>query len=240
MTCRLFIEHDLHPGHSIELPADQGYYLRSVMRHVVGDPVILFNGSGGEYHGCIDTLTKQSSSIHVESFSDINREMACRVHIVQAACRSEKIDSILQKGTELGAASFHIVRSERSSLKLDGARLNKRMERWQKIIIEAAEQSERTALPTLSWQDRLTHAPVDGLCYTLHPEASTSWTVEKSSILTARDITLAVGPEGGWSHQDIETLKAQGFKNLTFGPRIMRTETAAPALLAAIQSLIDS
>ena len=114
------------------------------------------------------------------------------------------------------------------------------MERWQKIIIEAAEQSERTALPTLSWQDRLTHAPVDGLCYTLHPEVSTSWAGEKPNILTARDITLAVGPEGGWSHQDIETLMAQGFKNLTFGPRIMRTETAAPALLAAIQSLIDS
>ncbi|ATX82673.1 16S rRNA (uracil1498-N3)-methyltransferase [Mariprofundus ferrinatatus] len=240
MTCRLYIDCDLAPGSSVELPADQSHYLHTVMRLGAGDCVILFNGRAGEYSGTIKTLSKQRATIHLQSFSDIDREMPCRVHIVQAACRSEKIDSILQKGTELGAASFHIVRSERSSLKLEGGRLNKRLERWQKIISEAAEQSERTAMPEINWLDKLTDSPATGLCYALHPETDTHWSAEKENIIAAKDITLAIGPEGGWSPRDIELLASLGFKSLTFGPRIMRTETAAPALLAAIQSLIDS
>lgn len=240
MTCRLFIDHELATGNSIELPADQGHYLRSVMRLGADEPVTLFNGHGGEFRGTVEILSRDHSSIHVDSYLDVNREMPCHVHIVQAACRSEKIDSILQKGTELGAASFHIVRSERSSLKLDGNRLDKRMQRWQKIIIEAAEQSERTAMPTLTWHNKLDQTPAAGYCYSLHPETATQWRDERERIVTANEITLAIGPEGGWSPRDIELLGSLGFSNLTFGPRVMRTETAAPALLAAIQSLIDS
>jgi len=237
MTCRLFIDAELAAGNTIDLPSDQGHYLRSVMRLAAGDPVILFNGQGGEYGGSVEVLSKQSSIIHLDSYVAIDRELPCRVHIVQAACRSEKIDSILQKGTELGAASFHIVRSERSSLKLEGAKLNKRVDRWRKIIIEAAEQSERTAIPEISWHDKLAGTPAAGICYTLHPEADRSWSSEKAIITAATEVTLAIGPEGGWSPRDIETLSALGFRNLSFGPRVMRTETAAPALLAAIQSL---
>jgi len=240
MTCRLYIDDALIPGTSIELPADQAHYLRSVMRFTTGDPVILFNGSGGEYHAEVQSLSKGNATLAVTSFSEVNREMACRIHIVQAACRSEKIDSILQKGTELGAASFHIMRSERSSLKLDGAKLSKRMLRWQKIIIEAAEQSQRTIVPTIAWHEKLSSTPACGLCYTLHPASETSWGHEKANMLAADEITLAIGPEGGWSDRDIEILKAGSFTNLTFGPRVMRTETAAPALLAAIGSLIES
>jgi len=239
MACRLYIEQKLCSGSSVELTAEQGHYLRIVMRLKAGDPVILFNGEGGEFHCKIDLLSKQKARVLVESFADISREMACRINIIQAACRSEKIDSILQKGTELGAASFHIVRSERASLKLDNARLKKRLQRWHKIIIEAAEQSERTAIPALFWHDSLTAAPTTGCCYTLHPESSHSWAEEKANILSADEISLAIGPEGGWSDRDIDHLAAAGFSNLSFGPRIMRTETAAPALLAAIQSLQD-
>lgn len=240
MTCRLYIEGSLTSDTSTKLPADQEHYLRSVMRLTTGDPVILFNGSGGEYHAVVQSLSKGNTTLAIESFSEVNREMACRIHILQAACRSEKIDAILQKGTELGAASFHIMRSERSSLKLDGVKLSKRMLRWQKIIIEAAEQSQRTIVPTISWHETLSSTPAHGLCYTLHPATETSWGHEKANMLAANEITLAIGPEGGWSDRDMETLKAAGFTNLTFGPRVMRTETAAPAMLAAIQSLQES
>jgi len=240
MTCRLYIEDEIIPGSSIELPADQGHYLRSVMRLGPGDPVILFNGSGGEYLAAVASLARNNATLSVATFVEANREMKCRVHIVQAACRSEKIDSILQKSTELGAASFHIVRSERTALKLDGQKLIKRIQRWQKIIIEAAEQTERTVVPRITWHDKLNSLPAHGQCYTLHPQTETSWSEEKANIIAADEITLAIGPEGGWSSRDIESLAATGFTNLTFGPRIMRTETAAPALLAAIGSLIDS
>jgi 16S rRNA (uracil1498-N3)-methyltransferase len=163
------------------------------------------------------------------------------VHIVQAACRSEKIETVLQKGIELGAARFIIVRSERSTLKLEGAKLQKRLQRWQSIVIEAAEQCGRTCVPEVFWINNLKDIPAQGLCFTLHPEPkATSWQQQARAMADADDITLAVGPEGGWSDRDIETLNATDFSCLTFGPRIMRTETAAPALLAAIQARIDS
>ncbi|GAV20819.1 16S rRNA (uracil1498-N3)-methyltransferase [Mariprofundus micogutta] len=239
MHCRLYIEEEINIGESIGLPSDQGHYLRTVMRLGPGSPVVLFNGFGGEYQGTIEILTKQESSIHVESFADISREMPVSVHIVQAACRNEKIETVLQKATELGAASFTIIRSERSSLKLDANKLGKRIERWQKIIIEAAEQSERTSVPKVQWLNKLSDVDAKGMAFTLHPETDTSWPEQRSNMASASNITLAIGPEGGWSPRDIEILASAGFQSLTFGPRVMRTETAAPALLAAIQSLLD-
>jgi len=241
MICRLYLNQELAIASAITLESAQAHYLRSVMRLVVGDAIVLFNGHGGEYLCSIEQLARNHLLCRIESFSDISRELPNRVHIVQAACRSEKIETILQKGTEMGAASFSIVRSERSTLKLDGAKLNKRLQRWQQIIIEAAEQSGRTIIPEVHWFNSLASLPARGLCFTLHPEATaTSWQQESQSIQQADDITLAIGPEGGWSQPDLNTLNAAGFNCLTFGPRIMRTETAAPALLAAIQAGTDT
>jgi len=237
MLCRLYMDQELPVGESIALPQDQAHYLRNVMRLEAGDTLLLFNGRGGEYPSHIEQLNRQHVCCRVESFSDVSREMSCRVHIVQAACRSEKIETVLQKGTELGAASFHIVRSERSTLKLDSAKLQKRILRWQKIIMEAAEQSGRTLLPTVHWHAHLAEAPRQGLCFTLHPETATSWHAQRQTLSQTAEITLAIGPEGGWSKHDIDQLSECGYQAITFGDRIMRTETAAPALLAAIQAV---
>lgn len=240
MPCRLYLDQELHTGSSITLPDDQAHYLRSVMRLAAGDPLIIFNGAGGEFHCQIEQLARQHSSCLLESFADISRELSCRVHIVQAACRSEKIETVLQKATELGATSFQIVRSERSSLKLDGMKLHKRIQRWQKIILEAAEQSGRTIVPTVTWCHALSEINHQGLCFSLHPDTETSWRQQAGNMTQATDITLAIGPEGGWSPRDMETLSQGGFQTLSFGPRVMRTETAAPALLAAIQAVIET
>ncbi len=239
MLCRLFLDQELHAGSSIALPDDLAHYLRNVMRLSAGDPIVLFNGTGGEFRCHIEQLARRHSSCLIESFADINREMNCKVHIVQAACRSEKIETVLQKATELGAASFQIVRSERSSLKLDASKLGKRIQRWQKIIIEAVEQSGRTIIPTVTWRHALSDISNQGPCFTLHPDTATSWQQQRSSIARATDITLAIGPEGGWSARDMEKLSQCDFQALSFGSRVMRTETAAPALLAAIQAVSE-
>jgi len=221
------------------LPADQGHYLRQVMRLQTGDEVILFNGTGGEHLGIIDHLSKQESYCSVGRYVDANRELGCRVHIIQAACRGEKVDIVLQKGTELGAASFHIVRTERSTLKLDEGKKPQRLQRWQKIVMEAAEQSGRTALPIVSWHDSLNSLPNSDAAFALHPEGTASFASLRGEVLAAQDIHLAIGPEGGWSNRDLDKLQACGFRTLTFGNRILRTETAAPAMLAAIQAVRD-
>lgn len=237
MTCRLYLDQELQVGNSITLADDQAHYLRQVMRLQAGEQIILFNGKGGEYTCLIEQLAKAHSRCKIISFTGISREMDCRVEIIQSACRSEKIETVLQKGTELGAAGFSIVQSERSSLRLVGNRLEKRIQRWRKIITEAAEQSGRTMLPELTWRDSLSSIASDGLCLVLHPDDGKDWNAMEDRIKAAGHIRLAVGPEGGWSPRDLGHLAGLGFQPMTFGPRIMRTETAAPALLAAIQAV---
>jgi len=207
------------------------------MRLQEGESITLFNGQGGEFSGQIEHFSKKESSCSVGLFVEVNRELECHIHVIQSACRSEKIDSVLQKGTELGAASFHIVRSERSTLKLDERKRSQRLARWQKIIIEAAEQSGRTALPSVSWHNAIGDINSSGPAFALHPEAGDTLTSIRQELREARNLYLAVGPEGGWSERDLTNLKACGFRALSFGERIMRTETAAPAMLAAIQAI---
>ncbi len=237
--CRIFLHSDLQTGQEVSLPADQGHYLRHVMRLGSGDEITIFNGKGGEFRGTISQLSKTHSSCFVGAHVDVDREMPVRVHIIQCANKSEKIETVLQKCTELGAASFQIANSERSQFKLVEKKLQARLDRWQKIVVEAAEQSERTAIPTLSWHPSLKTLQTFGKAYILHPEAALQWPEIKESVPAATDITFAVGPEGGWSRRDIEQLTGLGFETLMFGPRVMRTETAAPALTAAIQATLN-
>ncbi len=238
--CRIYLDQPLKTGDEATIPADQTHYLRHVMRLVSGDQIILFNGEGGEYEATVTGLSRQGGSCHIESFVDVNRELPLSVHIIQCANKSDKIETVLQKCTELGAASFQIASSERSQFKLAGKKLDSRLARWQKIIIEAAEQSGRTSIPAVTWHRSLQETKAIGTAYALHPESALQWQQVKSGIITAgNNITLATGPEGGWSRRDLETLSGLGFSSLMFGPRIMRTETAAPAILAAIQAVLD-
>lgn len=234
---RLYTESPLQPGKSIVLDAEQAHYLRQVLRLGRDDALTLFNGTGGEYSATISELHKSRCSCEIDSFSSVDREMDCQIHIVQAASRSEKVETTLQKGTELGAASFQIIVSERASLRLAEAKLDKRLKRWRKIIVEAAEQSGRTRIPSLAWHHSLRDIELPGPAYTLHPDEATPWTDERHRIAEAPEITFAIGPEGGWGPHDLEMLNSLGCRSLAFGPRIMRTETAAPALLAAVQAI---
>jgi len=240
MIPRIFIDTPIYPGERLVLARDMAHYLRTVLRRNTGDHVIVFNGQGGEYHAEILSLTKTDAALLIHRHDAVSREITPAIHIIQAACRNEKVEHILQKCVELGAASLQIVRSERSSLKLDERKLQTRLQRWQKIIIEAAEQSGRTIIPKLSWQTKLNRIDAKGLKLALHPEAPQSWTQAHNQISEYGDITIAIGPEGGWSPADLQILEQLGFTGLRFGPRILRTETAAPALLAAIQAVLPA
>ncbi len=239
--CRLYTTDPIQQQQkNIMIPSDQAHYLRHVMRAKPGDPITFFDGQGGEYLASILQLSKHESTAQIQNFVDVNREMSCRIHIIQCACRNEKIEHIIQKCTELGAYSIHIVRSERSDLKLVGTKRDKRLQRWRRILIEAAEQSGRTQLPQLHWHDQLTKLEAKGLSITLHPHHGQTWPSLVEQLQKADDISLAIGPEGGFSEQDLHSLQQQGFQNLRFGKRIMRTETAAAALLAAIEAVCPS
>ncbi|MDQ7004929.1 MAG: 16S rRNA (uracil(1498)-N(3))-methyltransferase [Ghiorsea sp.] len=236
--CRIYVDAELAPDMLLNMDAGQMRYLRQVMRLQVGDNITVFNGKGGEYKAELTCLRKDGGQCRMIEFVDINRELPCHVHIIQAANRSEKIETVLQKATEMGAASFQIVSSQRATLNLPTNKRDKRILRWQNIVSEAAEQSERTAMPSVCWVDKLNAIETRGRCFILHPRDAKLWQNIRSDIQSLDDITLAVGPEGGWSQQELEGLQLQGFEALMFGQRIMRTETAAPALLAAIQAVV--
>jgi len=238
-TPRIYIDHELATGMELTLATEQHHYLARVMRVRPGTRIVLFNGRGGEFEAVVCALHRHETHCRIDAHLAVDRELPCRVYIVQAACRNDKVETVLQKGTELGAAGFEIARCRRSDLKLSGEKLALRLERWRKIILEAAEQSGRTSLPTLTWRETLPAGPLQGACYLLHPHADRSWADARPEIAAAREIRLAVGPEGGFSEDEVERMAAAGFTPLAFGPRILRTETAAPALLAAIQAVQD-
>ena len=238
MHCRLYLEAALAAHEEVQFDAEQTRYLRQVMRLKAGDRITVFNGLKGEFLAEINFLAKEGGSCVLSDFVDVNRELPCRVHIIQAANRSEKIETVLQKATEMGARGFQVVNSERASLNIPSNKREKRLERWQKIIIEAAEQSGRTAIPTVIWKDKLAQAECIGQGFVLHPRDAKLWSEVRDDLLGLQDITLAVGPEGGWANQELNYLQSQGFQALKFGERVMRTETAAPALLAAIQAVL--
>lgn len=240
MFIRIYIDSPLKIACECPLDASLVHYLRIVMRQDVGGEVILFNGLGDEYQAEILSLQRNSGLCMVHERLHADRELAVKVFIIQSANRSDKIEHVLQKGTELGAAGFMVCVSDRMQLRLHGEKLTKRLERWHKIIIEAAEQSGRTLIPSIQWQEKITAlARPPHPAFYLHPDSSTGLANHFSAITLHQAVTLAIGPEGGWSRRDITCLEKCGFQPLQFGTRVMRTETAAPALLAALQALTD-
>jgi len=238
-NCRIYLEQSLQQGQEITIPDDLAHYLRHVMRLNSGDTITAFNGEGGEFSATLTHLAKRHAACHLDSWHDVERELPRPIHIIQCANRTEKIETVLQKATELGAASFQVSDSERATLKLSAEKEAKRLLRWQKIIIEACEQSERTRIPSVTWQHSLKQVEAAGCAFILHPHEASPWHEVRKELRQAEEITFAIGPEGGWSERDIDTLRSKGFRSLAFGPRIMRTETAAPALLAAMQAILD-
>ncbi len=238
MPCRIYLDAALQQGELVDIDVEQAKYLRQVMRLQAGDVITVFNGKGGEFVAELTFLAKDGGQCVLREYHDVCRELPCRVHIIQAANRSEKIETVLQKATEMGASSFQIVNSERATLKLPKHKREKRLQRWQKIIAEAAEQSERTMMPQVYWRDDMQAAQAQGLCFVLHPRDAQAWQEVRAGFAQADDVTLAIGPEGGWTRQELSQFVARGFTPLRFGDRVMRTETAAPALLAAIQAVL--
>ena len=157
--------------------------------------------------------------------------------LLQGIARGEKMDLILQKATELGVAAILPVTSQRSEVKLDAARAAKRLAHWRNVVIAACEQSGRAVVPDVAapatLQEALASLPTGGLRLLLDPEG-------RQSIATLAAIDgqalLAVGPEGGWSPRDREQLQSADFQGLRLGPRVLRTETAGLAAIAALQS----
>lgn len=236
---RIHVEAGLAPGTSVLLPEQSGEHVARVLRLECGHPLILFNGDGCEYEARLATLAKRAVTAEVLGVRTVSREAPLALTLVQGIARGEKMDWILQKATELGVARIVPVVTERTEVKLDEDRAGRRLAHWQQVIASACEQCGRNRLPQLdapqklpSWLAQLGNTPAARLA--LLPEGAQSL---RSLGALAHGAILVVGPEGGFSGHDEAALRQANFLGLRLGPRILRTETAGLAAIAALQAL---
>ena len=224
---------------SFYLPPDAAHHASRVLRLRSGDAVQLFDGAGRECHGVIGDLSGKKVLVNDIRQISVDRESALPLLLAQALSSSEKMDWVIQKATELGAAEIQPLATLRSVAKLSGERAEKRTEHWQQVAISACEQCGRNVLP-------LIHPPLDIMIwlqqmrgcadrkYILLPDGSVS--LHGQAKPPGRAILL-IGAEGGFSLAESESALLCGFTSLQLGPRVMRTETAAIAGLTVLQTL---
>ena len=235
---RVHVDATLSAGRDVALPKSAAAHLVRVLRLGVGDACVLFNGDGQDYAARITVSTKRELRVAIESAEPVSRESPLELVLLQGVARGEKMDLILQKATELGANAFHPLWSQRSEVKLDEARAEKRLAHWRSVVASACEQSGRAFVPEVaapvSLANALSALPGGGLRLILDPDGELSF--DTLQVDAAQPVYLAIGPEGGWSDLDRTQLRAAGFGGLKLGPRILRTETAGLAAVAALQA----
>ena len=234
---RCHIENPLAVGQTLSLPEEAANHLVRVMRLREGDGCVLFNGDGHDYDARITAIGKREARAQVLSARRVDNESPLRITLLQGIARGEKMDWILQKATELGVVRFLPVSSDRSEVKLDAQRADKRLAHWRGIVVSACEQSGRAVVPDVVAPQALAQSAASrtGRGFILDPFAEASLASLQGT--TLRDCTIAIGPEGGWSPRDREQLLVAGFEGLRLGPRVLRTETAGIAAIAALQAL---
>lgn len=286
---RRFLNQPLFIGSEITLVDEDYNYIARVLRSREGDPITLFNGEGGEYHGIITTIEKRSLTIKLKKFNPINRTSSIEIHLVQSLSKGEKMEFVLQKGTELGITSFTPLATLRSVMHLKKDQSEKRVMRWNNIATSACEQCGlnippilhepiaiekwiETVLPTLnttlltlaptaehslgSFLQSLNLAEIDDQHDFVEPiaivdcESTTDFNLNAEASIAdlqvhlhqepvvSRSFTIIIGPEGGLSDEEITLLQEAGAISVTLGARILRTETAALAVISTIQGLI--
>ncbi|UKS30366.1 16S rRNA (uracil(1498)-N(3))-methyltransferase [Paenibacillus sp. HWE-109] len=223
---------------TVTIEGDDAHHLARVMRAEIGDKVICSNGVDREVLVRIAELDKGRVTAEIVEELTMDAEAAVQVWIAQSLPKGDKMEVIIQKGTEIGAARFLPFLSDRTIVQYDAKKEAKRSERWQKIAKEAAEQAHRNRVPQVesvhSWKQllqRAKEADVAWICYEkedgqqLRPAIQQA--LAQGKLGAGQQVVIAVGPEGGFTEQEIVQAEEAGFQSVSLGSRILRTETAA-------------
>jgi len=231
---RIYYDGQLVAGRQITLPANASNHVLQVLRLKPGQPLVLFNGDGHDYATRLIQRTGKDAVCEIQQANPVHRESPLNIHLAQALVRGERMDFVLQKATELGVHAITPITTERSQVHLPTDRLAKRLQHWQQIVIAACEQCGRTVIPQVfepmdlaGFADRVT-----GVTIALCP--GDFQPLDLAPVST--QVSLLVGPEGGFSDGEISLFQYKEFFLATTGPRILRTETAACTGLAILQS----
>lgn len=221
----------------LDLSPEAGQHVGVVLRMQPGETITLFCGDNREFTALLLAVHKKRVRIKIVAECEVNRESPQIIHLAQALSKGERMEFVMQKAVELGVASISPILSARSVVKLDPLRMEKKLAQWEAIAIAACEQSGRNQIPpikkTLSLGDYLqqNEAP---LKLVLDPRQSKSW---RDYHFAQAELTLLIGPEGGFSQEELEQIYSADFHPLRLGPRVLRTETAAIAALSVLQAI---
>ena len=232
---RFFVDSELLLDEEFDLPKQAAHHCVQVLRYALGSQLRLFNGDGYDYHCEITSLQGKKATVKVLQKIELENESPLRIHLYQCVAKGDKMDLVIQKAVELGASEITPVFSERSNVKLDLKRLTKKQEHWQNIAISALEQSGRAVKVEINPAIKLNSLPLPltSTMFYLEPESNRSLS---NMSLESNQAALIIGPEGGFSDNDLAHLESIGAKGIKLGPRILRTETAGLVCIAIIQS----
>lgn len=234
-TPRIFQNQPLIEGNTIELDDNGSRHIGKVLRMGEGDPVIIFNGTGGEYHGVIAAVDKKSVQVSLDFFNDTDRASPVHIHLGQVMGKGDHMDYALQKAVELGVSEITPLTSHHCEVSLKGERLDKKLQQWRHLLISACEQSGLNIVPVLNPPQ-----PIHQWCESV--QAERKWILHTEELPTnpfaeaaPASLCFAVGPEGGFNDEEVALAKEKGFTVVTLGPRVWRTETAPVVMLSLIQ-----
>ncbi len=237
MNPRFYIPSILAPGGSVDLPPEAAHHADKVLRMKPDDTLRVFDGRGGEWSAHIVRM-KPTVHVQLDVFEPAPKAPELHVTLVQGLPAADKMDWVLQKAVELGVAAIQPVAAKRSVVRLSGDKLDRRQTHWRNVMIAACEQCGTNQVPVI--------APLLDLPqFMAQPrvENETRWIMLPGTASRLRDlprptgpVTVLVGPEGGFEEAEVEIALLSGFVPLGFGPRVLRTETAGLAVLAAMMS----
>lgn len=238
---RVYVDAPLRARSQCTLPPQAARHVVSVLRLAQGDAVTLFDGRGGEYAAVLVQSDRRAAVAEVGEHSPLERESPIETTLLQALVRGEKMDLVVQKATELGVSRIVPVAAARSVVRIASeADARKKVEHWRAVAASACEQCGRNRLPAieepLSLEGALTLAAPMALRALLSPVATHSLAARLREGKPA-SVAILVGPEGGFDESEEVLAERLGFEALRFGPRVLRTETAAIAALTALQAL---
>lgn len=233
---RVFAPSVSSPGTRYALPPDASRHLGKVLRARVGQSLVCFDGTGREYTCTITDIDRKQVWVQVESVTETSNESPLSIKLALAITRGDRMDFAIQKSVELGVVEILPFFSERCEVKLQGDKASKRTAHWQAVALSACEQSGRAVVPQVLAPQALADLVTTEHAMRLVLDPTSEQTLSALPI-TGNEVLVAIGPEGGFSNEEVDLMTGHGFDSVRLGPRVLRAETAAIVATAALQTL---